>query len=475
MEKIKIEDIDTNKAYFHFTKEKNIKQIEKGGITTKPTERENTVMKDEENPCIYFSVGDKGLLKTVDVWIRYEYNNLAFANKFPSGDKKINDNILRKTYEKVYEDFKKRMYLVLDLKEGDNPQKDDFSFEAKDYKKEAVLKRKKIPETFKWLYGNYSDFNSPKMEDWNMNTYIGDKIIESERIKIVTDSEKNKSALAIIKELYAKNKENLKLESLGKFMEYVNNRDKNEEKMYYHHTKVEYLQSIIEKGLRPENGANSKVTSDKKSKVFISEEMKGAIAMASAFQFKFNTMKKGTELENADINEFLGERVFLRFPAKGIENENTNDFAFADGWISETIEPSKIKVCILKNLETGEISYQRDDIINYMLAVTPKENFENLANRHKFHIEKYYESRNKEIEKIDTNKYSLEDLEIEKFYEQFIKNRDNSDRKKYSTQQIGKTTINTSTMQKDIAYDKVISKVHERNHPEEIHEHRIEE
>lgn len=50
-----------------------------------------------------------------------------------------------------------------------------------------------------------------------------------------------------------------------------------------------------------------------------------------------------------------------------------------------------------------------------------------------------------------------------------------NDEKNFMTQQIGKTTINTPTMQKDIAYDKVISKVHERNHPEEIYEHRIEE
>lgn len=50
-----------------------------------------------------------------------------------------------------------------------------------------------------------------------------------------------------------------------------------------------------------------------------------------------------------------------------------------------------------------------------------------------------------------------------------------NDEKNFMTQQIGKTTINTPTMQKDIAYDKVISKVHERNHPEEVYEHRIEE
>ena len=58
----------------------------------------------------------------------------------------------------------------------------------------------------------------------------------------------------------------------------------------------------------------------------------------------------------------------------------------------------------------------------------------------------------------------------------YISNIDkDNDEKKFMTQEIGKTTINTPTMQKDIAYDKVISKVHERNYPEEVYEHRIEE
>ena len=41
----------------------------------------------------------------------------------------------------------------------------------------------------------------------------------------------------------------------------------------------------------------------------------------------------------------------------------------------------------------------------------------------------------------------------------------------YSEQRIGKATVNTQTKNKDKAYDKVLNKVHERTHPEEIHEH----
>ena len=65
-------------------------------------------------------------------------------------------------------------------------------------------------------------------------------------------------------------------------------------------------------------------------------------------------------------------------------------------------------------------------------------------------------------------------IEMEKNEREENIDKDN-DEKKFMTQQIGKTTINTPTTQKDIAYDKVISKVHERNHPEEVYEHRIEE
>ncbi len=65
-------------------------------------------------------------------------------------------------------------------------------------------------------------------------------------------------------------------------------------------------------------------------------------------------------------------------------------------------------------------------------------------------------------------------IEMEKNEREENIDKDN-DEKNFMTQQIGKTTINTPTMQKDIAYDKVISKVHERNHPEEVYEHRIEE
>lgn len=56
-------------------------------------------------------------------------------------------------------------------------------------------------------------------------------------------------------------------------------------------------------------------------------------------------------------------------------------------------------------------------------------------------------------------------IEMEKNEREENIDKDN-DENNFLTQQIGKTTINTPTMQKDIAYDKVISKVNEKNNIE---------
>ena len=44
----------------------------------------------------------------------------------------------------------------------------------------------------------------------------------------------------------------------------------------------------------------------------------------------------------------------------------------------------------------------------------------------------------------------------------------------FTGQQIGKSTINTPTNQKDIAYNKVLDKIHEKNHPKKMYEHKID-
>lgn len=473
MEKIRIDELDIDNTYFHFTREDWIESIEENGITSEPPERENMVGRDKENPCIYFSVGADGLLKTVDVWIRWEYSNISSKMRFPNGHKGINEEIRQKTYKKVYEDFKKRKYLKLDLVEGSDPKTSDFSFGASDYKKEMVLQEGKIPAVFKWLYGDYSNFESAIMENWNMNTHIGKKVIEPNRIMMLTDSKGQTDALSVIQEIYQRQKSKVKLKSLEGFMNYVvEQKRNNEQQWYYHHTRVSDLQSILQNGLEVRNGTYCQAIKDKKTKVFFSEGMEGAIAMASAFQNKFDYKKMGTKWEDKTLEDLLGERVFLRFSAEGIENESEQgNFAFADGWTSQGIEPQKLKVCILKNIKTGEISYQRDDILKYMIATNPIEFFKNGNERQKDEIKKYYEKRSEELAEFNMEDYSLEDMDLDKFYEQYIIEQDitATNNSLFSLSEIGIATINCPTEQKDNAQKRVL---HDEKSLESIQEKR---
>lgn len=235
-------------------------------------------------------------------------------------------------------------------------------------------------------------------------------------------------------------------------------RDTERPQYLYQHTRVAYLKSILEKGLEPRNGECSQAINDSKIVVFFSEGMEGAIAMASGFQRTFDRRK--TEFETKTLEDLIGERVFLRFSPEGITNESTNgDYAFANGWTSQTIEPEKLKVCLLKNVKTGEISYQRDDILKYMMATNPIEGFKNVSEKHKERIRRYYENRSKELAEFDVSKYSLEDMGLEKFYEQYISKRKDiikptttrSKESLFTPREIGNATVNAPIQIKDQA------------------------
>ena len=222
----------------------------------------------------------------------------------------------------------------------------------------------------------------------------------------------------------------------------MQNKTINNHQYLYHNTHVYSLKSILEFGLKVANGKMSKAINDKKVKVFFSEGIEGAIAMAENFKRNFEYMKKGTEWEYKSLEDFLEERVFLRFWSDDIINENTGDFSFADGYTSQEIPPNKLKVCVLKNIQTGKISYQRDDILKYMLATHPFEKFKNGNDKHKSDIAKYYEERLEELSNFDSKIYILEDMDLDKFYEQYISNRLDIKPKEYAELLLSKQRTN---------------------------------
>ncbi len=195
---------------------------------------------------------------------------------------------------------------------------------------------------------------------------------------------------------------------------------------YYHHTKLKNISQILETGLVGKIGEASKFGKETIPRVYFSEGIEGVLATAETFQDRFNSLMKEqgkTEWENKNVEEYLGESIYLCFEGKDIKNENPNkENAFRNGCTSKNISPQELKICILRNKSTNQVLWHRDDIIKYMLANYPIDNFQNGDKYQKEEIINYYHLRYKELWPIDWQNFNLEIIDLKMFYEQFLSN-----------------------------------------------------
>lgn len=221
--KIKLSEIPEGHDFFHFTRETSIPKIAKQGLRGNLENRENAVGKDYENPAIYFSKGETGLLKTVDVWLRWEYGRIAREKKSPNGCMVTVPSVLEATFKRVLEDFKERRYFQLDLVEGNDKENTDFSYDSEDFKKKGAIDHGGPSRITKWMLGSYTNWETPKLEDWNMMTHVGGRRIGIDRMKMIVTEQGKSDALSVIEEIHerSRNKENVDLRYLDSFIKYV--------------------------------------------------------------------------------------------------------------------------------------------------------------------------------------------------------------------------------------------------------------
>ncbi len=251
MNKIKLNEIDLEKSFFHFTNALNIKLINEYGLL--PTIGENS--KGPENTeKVFFAQGTDGVLKICDMWIKWlmnrmnNYHSLStqyegqelveMANKWDTeflSREYLKDEVKKiKTFEKMFTDMKGRKYLILDIKDGIDFSYDDID-EAKEY---CIESKRKNPESkdykyMKEFYGRYSNIEVPTVEKWNMHTYTGRSILPSQILQLTTEDGRE-SALSILLEVYDKYKSiDVKFDILDEFIAYSKEKVKQEEKNYF--------------------------------------------------------------------------------------------------------------------------------------------------------------------------------------------------------------------------------------------------
>ena len=250
---------------------------------------------------------------------------------------------------------------------------------------------------------------------------------------------------------------------------------------YYRHSPISDIKSILENGLDPDFAEENlrTETSDKRQKVFYHEGKEGLVTFDCTCRRKFKQLQEfGKVPIGKTMDEYYKEhdgedRVYLKFVGNNIVNEQNNNIdRFADACTSQKIPPQNIRVCLLKDNATGNISYRREDVVRYMMSICSIEDIKTkhtLDDRLMSQLEEYYADRQDEM--LDLQQYTLEEMDLQKFYEQYV---DLAKSKIFTQEEIGKTTVNISTTQKDMAKRKIqidersINEIQNEKHEEQF-------
>ena len=353
---IELSNEELQHGLFHFSLKKDKNSIDRKGLETRIGRNSKGI---DKQSSIYFSYSLEGALETWDVWLKWRANRL-YSPCFQEENKEIIEKLENGTateeekkeyYYKTelwneefssgkYREDKEKMkflfdfqidemqasnYYLLDLKEGE-----DFSFDEVDVKKESNLKRKDRTndvgyKIFHEMYGSYSDFESSKVDKWNMNTFLGKQmIIEPNRIKQLTLPNGKNDVLSIITYLHDKYKEitpaeeQVKFDVLDSYVEYVKDKIKSGDLQHF------------DRNVRIDEHMSISHFHDQKSEEYFEDRTSG-IYSTSEYTITPNQIAKKSVYTHIAIKdsakEIVDKEIYERTHKKEIE-KNSRDFDY---------------------------------------------------------------------------------------------------------------------------------------------------
>lgn len=202
----------------------------------------------------------------------------------------------------------------------------------------------------------------------------------------------------------------------------------------FHFTKLDRMFSIRDKGLKIRLENNSKAVGDSKRKISFSETRIGAIGLYSNFYKVFYDYKNGLrqpdpnkkgEVEMYEaimkcntMDDYLGQGPYLVFDGTGIENEggNTGHGGIYDGSTSkQSIDSKKLNVCLVRNNDTGHVSYDKNDYIHYLMSQLTEQDLGKMEPNIRKMFDFYYNQHQDKIETFKTGNYSEKRVDIKTF------------------------------------------------------------
>lgn len=223
----------------------------------------------------------------------------------------------------------------------------------------------------------------------------------------------------------------------------------------YHFEQDKWMRYVLENGLEPHNGQNSKSIGDEKKVLFYSQGKNGAVAMYMDFlkhYEEFNSKKGDQTIAeynekklNNDINskefmrlqkqvkeietirkaqsleEYLGRGPYIEIVDFDMEEIHDKNFNFANSWTTQTIPPSKLKVVCLKEKFGDRVLSEKKDIVNYFLSkMTPEQIVALGVNDDLTNFISQYKQEHKEELDMLGNQFDLSEMPLQQYVNEFL-------------------------------------------------------
>lgn len=206
-------------------------------------------------------------------------------------------------------------------------------------------------------------------------------------------------------------------------------------KQCFHFTNLKNLKSINKFGLIPTLNKNSDWVQDENPKVSYSDSIIGAIGMYANYIQVYDEIRSGKRKANPNnkrqieafnkvrasksIEDYLGDSTYLLFDGEGIENDGGNhgDGGIYDASTKQVVPPERLRVGLLKDEDTGHVSYSMFDYIHFLMSQMTLKEYEEMIPPMQERFDKYYHEHSEEIDRFKNGHFTKKELPLTKFIE----------------------------------------------------------
>lgn len=239
----------------------------------------------------------------------------------------------------------------------------------------------------------------------------------------------------------------------------------------FHFTYLNRAFSIREKGLVSRLEENSRVVKDSSLKISFSDGRYAAAGLMANFYKVYTDIKTGKRdksktdpnlarkvMKSKSFEEVLGNGMYLIFDGTDIENTGGNNGHINpfDAGTRESIKPEQLKVCMLRDEQTGELSYSKYDFALYLMMNLTADDYSKMSNNRIEDIEFYKKEHAEEMKKFEESKYSIVYMTMDEFCNMYSREIIEDLRKQYENTAKDNKSMELTEHNKTISMQEVV-------------------